>query len=182
MLLAAMLGVSAPLAAQGGAWYTLGGGAASNRVSCDNCEEITRHWGGSGYLRAGGHLNTRVRLGGELYFWQGAIGGSEVYVRVAQGIVLWHPWQSGGFFAQAGLGLSRLRNVFDLEGATVRASETGISVMLGLGYEVRIAGRFHLTPSLSSVVVPTATIDTPSGALDNVVATVFQLGLGVTFR
>ena len=42
--------------------------------------------------------------------------------------------------------------------------------------------RVRQRPSLSSVVVPTATIDTPSGTLDNVVATVFQLGLGVTFR
>lgn len=87
-----------------------------------------------------------------------------------------------GFFAQAGLGLSRLRNVFDLEGATVRAAETGLSVMLGLGYDIRVAGRVHLTPSVSSVVVPTATIDTPSGPLDNVVATLFQFGLGVTLR
>jgi hypothetical protein len=151
-------------------------------VSCDNCEEITRHWGGSGYLRAGGNLNSRVRLGGELYFWQASIDDSQVHVRGLQGIVLWHPWRTGGFFTQAGLGLSRLRNVFDLEGSTVRAAETGLSVMLGLGYDIRIVRQLFLTPSVASVVVPTATIDTPAGPLDNVVATLFQFGLGLTLR
>ena len=65
----------APLSAQ--AWYTIGGGAGGNRVSCADCEKIERFWGGSGYLRAGGTVGRNVSVGGEFAFWQASIDGSD---------------------------------------------------------------------------------------------------------
>ena len=170
----------APVSAQ--TWYTIGAGAGGTRVDCDNCEAIERFWSGSGYLRAGGTLGENVRVGGELVFWQKSLEGSEAYLRAIEGIVLWHPSPPGGFFGQAGLGLGRIRNVFTTEGTTVRASETGLSVMVGVGYDLRVGKRVFLTPSLMSIAVPAATIDTPAGPLDNMVATLFFAGLGVTIR
>jgi hypothetical protein len=170
----------APLSAQ--AWYAIGGGTGSNRVSCVNCESIERFWGGSGYLRAGSTLGKSISVGGEFAFWQASIDGSEAYLRVIEGVVLWHPSPPGGFFAQAGLGLGRLRDVFTTDSTTVRASETGLSVMVGVGYDLRVGKRVFLTPSVMSIAVPTATIDTPAGPLNNVVATLFFAGLGVSIR
>jgi hypothetical protein len=170
----------APVSAQ--AWYTIGAGAGGNRISCQECESIERFWSGSGYLRAGGTVGEHVRVGGELVFWQKSLEGSEAYLRAIEGVVLWHPTPPGGFFGQAGLGLGRIRNVFTTGGTTVRASETGLSVMVGAGYDLRVGKRIYLTPSVMSIAVPTATIDTPAGPLDNVVATLFFAGLGVTIR
>ncbi|HKU62778.1 MAG TPA: outer membrane beta-barrel protein [Gemmatimonadales bacterium] len=170
----------APLSAQ--AWYTIGGGAGGNRVSCADCEKIERFWGGSGYLRAGGTVGRNVSVGGEFAFWQASIDGSDAYLRAIEGVVLWHPKPPGGFFGQAGLGLGRIRNVYTIDGETVRASETGLSVMVGVGYDLRVGKRVFLTPSVMSIAVPTATIDTPAGPLDNVVSTLFFAGLGVTIR
>jgi hypothetical protein len=170
----------APVSAQ--AWYTIGVGAGGNRVSCQDCESIERFWGPSGYLRAGGTVGKNVSVGGEIAFWQASIDGSDAYLRAVEGVVLWHPSPSGGFFGQAGLGLGRLRNVFTIEGETVRASETGLSVMVGVGYDLRVGKRVFLTPSVMSIAVPTATIDTPAGPLNNVVATLFFAGLGITIR
>ena len=62
---------------------------------------------------------------------QASIDGSAAYLRVVEGVVLWHPSPPGGFFGQAGLGLGRIRDVFTIEGTTVRAAETGLSVMVG---------------------------------------------------
>jgi hypothetical protein len=97
-------------------------------------------------------------------------------------VVLWHPSPPGGFFGLAGLGLGRIRNVFATGGTTVRASETGLSVMVGVGYDLRVGNRIFLTPSLMSIAVPAGTIDTPAGPLENTVATLFFAGLGVTIR
>lgn len=182
------LAVTAPLAGQGatparsGLWLAAGGGAARNRVDCDTCGEIGRYWGGMVFVRAGGTITDRVRLGGETYSWQRGLEEEDSYLRGAQGIVLWYPsFPTLGFFVQAGLGLARLYNDFRREGSPVRAAETGMSVMLGVGYDVRVTRRLWLTPMVSSTAVPTATIDTPSGPLENVVGTLFLLGVGVTW-
>ena len=54
--------------------------------------------------------------------------------------------------------------------------------MVGVGYDLRVGNRIFLTPSLMSIAVPAATIDTPAGPLKNMVATLFFAGLGVTIR
>jgi hypothetical protein len=51
-----------------------------------------------------------------------------------------HPSPPGGFFGQAGLGLGRSRNVFTTEGTAVRASETGLSVIVGVVATLFFAG------------------------------------------
>jgi hypothetical protein len=165
-----------------GLWVTIGGGAARNRVDCDNCGDIGRYWGGMVFVRAGGSITERVRLGAEGYTWQRGLEEEDSYLRGVQGIVLWYPsFPARGFFVQAGLGLARLHSDFQREGAPVRAAETGMSVMLGVGYDIPITRRLLLTPVVSSTAVPTATIDTPSGPLENVVGTLFLVGLGVTW-
>ena len=189
VILATSISAAAPVTAQGeantrraGLWLTAGGGEARNRVDCDNCGEIERYWGGTGFLRAGGTLSDRVRVGGETYSWQRSFESSASYVRGLQGIILWYPaFPARGFFVQSGLGLARLRSEFERNGSRVQAAATGMSVMLGLGYEVRLRGRIWVTPMVSSTAVPTATIDTPNGTLENVVGTLLQFGLGVTW-
>ena len=182
-LILALIG-SAPgsAGAQSGAWWAVGGGAARNRVSCETCEDITHYWGPSASVRVGGDISSRIRVGGELHFWQASIDGSDAYVRGIQAIVLWHPSPHGGFFGQAGLGLSRIRTAFNTNGESVRGAETGLGVTAGIGWDFPLSNLIFLTPRVSSVVVPVATIDSPAGPLDNVVGTLYRFELGVTFR
>jgi hypothetical protein len=169
-------------AAQSGVWVSAGGGAARNRVSCESCEDITHHWGASGFVRVGGVVSENVLVGGELHFWQATIEDQDVYVRGVQAVVLWYPSPPRGFFGQAGLGLSRIRNSFDVGGEVVRGGETGLSVTAGVGWDFPLRKGLYLTPRVASVVVPVATIDTPAGPLDNVVSTIYRFELGLTFR
>jgi hypothetical protein len=168
--------------AQSGVWVSAGGGPARNRVSCESCEEITHHWGASGFVRVGGVVSEKILVGGELHFWQATVEDQDVYVRGVQAVVLWYPSPSGGFFGQAGLGLSRIRNSFDVGGETVRGGETGLGVTAGVGWDFPLRKGLYLTPRVSSVVIPVATIDTPAGPLDNVVSTIYRFELGLTFR
>lgn len=165
-----------------GFWLTVGGGGGSNRVSCQECTEIERFSGGMGWIRAGGTVNSSTLIGGEAFFWQRSESGLDSYVRGVQGIVQWYPFGKAGFFFEGGLGLARIRTNFVTNGQTVNASETGISVTLGAGYDIRITRRLSLTPTIASIAVPTATIDTPAGPLDNVIGTIFQFGIGITLR
>jgi hypothetical protein len=168
--------------AQSGFSWAVGGGAARNRVDCETCAEIKHYWGVSGFIRGGGAVSEHVTVGGELHFWQADIEGNDAYLRGIQGLVQWYPSASGGFFGQVGLGLSRIRNSFDVGGETVRGAETGLNVSAGVGWDVPLGKGIYLTPRVASVVVPVATIDSPAGPLDNVVSTLYRFELGLTFR
>jgi hypothetical protein len=168
--------------AQDRLWVSAGVGAARNRVSCETCEDITHHWGPSGFVSVGGVVSQNVLVGGELHFWQATVDDQDVYVRGVQAVVLWHPSPAGGFFGQAGLGLSRIRNSFDVGGDVVRGGETGLGVTAGVGWNFPVGKALYLTPRIASVVVPVATIDTPAGPLDNMVSTLYRFELALTFR
>ena len=81
-----------------------------------------------------------------------------------------------------GLGLSRIKNSFDVGGETVRGAETGLNVSAGVGWDFPLGKGIYLTPRVASIVVPVATIDSPAGPLDNVVSTLYRFELGLTFR
>ena len=168
--------------AQSGFSWSVGGGAARNRVDCETCAEIKNYWGVSGFVRAGSGISDHVVVSGELHFWQGDVEGNTAYLRGIQGLVQWYPSSSTGFFGQVGLGLSRLKNSFDVGGETVRGAETGLNVSAGVGWDFPIGKGIYLTPRVASVVVPVATIDSPAGPLDNVVSTLYRFELGLTFR
>jgi hypothetical protein len=182
VILAVISIAPASAGAQSGVWVSAGGGAARNRVSCESCEDINRYWGASGFVRVGGVVSENVLVGGELHFWQATIEDSDAYVRGIQAVVLWYPSPPGGFFGQAGLGLSRIRNSFDVGGEIVRGGETGLGVTAGIGWDFPLKKGLYLTPRIASVVVPVATIDTPAGPLDNAVSTLYRFELGLTFR
>ena len=125
--------------AQSGFSWAVGGGAARNRVDCETCAEIKHYWGVSGFVRAGGGISDHVAISGELHFWQADVEGNDAYLRGIQGLVQWYPSSSGGFFGQVGLGLSRIRNSFDVGGETVRGAETGLNVSAGVGWDAAFA-------------------------------------------
>jgi Outer membrane protein beta-barrel domain len=182
-LLLALLAIAPGSAgAQSGFSWAVGGGAARNRVDCETCAEIKHYWGVSGFVRAGEAVSKHVTVGGELHFWQADIEGNDAYLRGIQGLVQWYPSSSGGLFGQVGLGLSRIRNSFEVGGETVRGAEIGLNVSAGVGWDVPLGKGIYLTPRAASVVVPVATIDSPAGPLDNVVSTLYRFELGLTFR
>jgi hypothetical protein len=155
--------------AQSGVWVSAGGGAARNRVSCESCENITHHWGASGFVRVGGVASEHVLVGGELHFWQATIEDQDVYVRGVQAVVLWYPSPPRGFFGQAGLGLSRIRNSFDVGSEVVRGGETGLSVTAGVGWDFPLRKGLYLELCCwllrSSPVPPRPSVRHPAASL-----------------
>ena len=182
-LILAMIAVAPGSAgAQSGFSWSVGGGAARNRVDCETCAEIKNYWGASGFVRAGAGISDHVVISGELHFWQGDVEGNDAYLRGIQGLAQWYPSSSAGFFGQVGLGLSRLSTSFDVGGEPVRGAETGLNVSAGVGWDFRLGKGIYLTPRVASLVVPVATIDSPAGPLDNVVSTLYRFELALTFR
>ena len=70
--------------AQSGFSWTVGGGAARNRVDCETCAEIKNYWGASGFVRAGAGISDHVVISGELHFWQGDVEGNDAYLAVSR--------------------------------------------------------------------------------------------------
>src|SRR3954464_2208747 len=147
--------------AQSGVSWSVGGGAARNRVDCETCAEIKRYWGVSGFVRAGAAISNQIVVSGELHVWQGDVEGNDADLRGIQALVQWYPSSSAGLFGQVGLGLSRVKNSFDVGGETVRGAETGLNVSAGVGWDFPLGKGVYLTPRGGSPGGPGAAIESP---------------------
>jgi hypothetical protein len=164
-----------------GMWFTLGGGYGSNRVDCDECEEIQRFSGGDGWLQIGGTLSRNFQIGVELGYWLRRAEPTDADVLALHSIAHWYPFHAG-FFIHGGLGVSHVKTSFDIDGETETGSRTGLGVELGLGWDIPVGGGFSLVPSATSMISAVGGIHVAQGELNNIVSTVWTVGLGVSYQ
>ena len=146
-----------------GFWFN--GGLGYGTLGCDNCG--TRTGGLTGGLSLGGTLNHHILLGVGTTAWTKSEGGATLTVATLDLRVLFYPSPAGGFFLTGGLGGGSINAaLLGFGGAT----ETGGGVVLGGGFDVRVAPMVSLTPFANIFGVRTANGD----------ANVFQLGVSVT--
>jgi len=149
-----------------GFWFNVGVGAGS--LGCQNCSD--RENGLSGGLAIGGALSQKLMLGVSSNAWTKSENGARLDVGAVTAMVRFYPSSTGNFFLLGGLGMGTIRS--DL-GSLGSSSEMGGAAILGLGYDLRIAKNFSLTPFWNGVAVQTDN--------DND-ANFGQLGLGFTFH
>ena len=147
-----------------GFWFN--GGLGWGSLGCNNCG--SRTGGLSGGLSLGGTISPTLLLGGGTTGWTKSENGATLTVGTLDLRARFYTEANGGFFITCGLGLGSISAGF----GGFSASETGVGVVLGLGYDFRIGRTVSLTPYFNGIGVKTS----------NSNANVVQLGLSITIH
>lgn len=172
-----------------GLWGEFGAGPGSLRMGCSGCEDVVSAGGSGGYLRIGGVISDHVLLG-----WESA-GFSDESFGFAPGdpttiaemestgiAVLWFPSRRG-LFLKGGVGVAQGRFMIPTATAQVDSVRgTGVGVSFGLGWDLSFARKYAITASAAAFVTAVGDLLLPSGRVDDVIGTMYQLSLAFTFR
>jgi hypothetical protein len=148
-----------------GFWFS--GGLGYGSLGCDNCGG-SREGGISGDLSLGGTISPRLLLGVGTAGWTKSEAGETVSVGTLDGRVRFYPQATGGFFLTGGIGVGSAS--LGVSGYT--DTQTGVGMLLGLGYDVRVARNTSITPYWNGFAMRNSNIN----------ANVGQIGLAVTLH
>lgn len=148
-----------------GFWFNVGLGAGS--LGCDDCGSRTN--GLSGQLSLGGTITPRLLLGAGTNGWTKNEDGVTVTMGSLAALVRFYPSTTGGFYLTGGLGVATIDLGVDGYGS---ASDTGVSALLGIGYDIRVGQNVSLTPFWNGI----------GGSFDGYGANFGQIGLGLTIH
>jgi len=104
--------------------------------------------GAGGYLRLGGTITPRLLIGGEVIGWGRSIDGVEVARGNVSVTALFYPSVQTGVYLKGGLGGSSLANTVTEGNTTVTVHDEGFGATVGVGWDVRLARNFYLTPGI----------------------------------
>lgn len=160
---------ASPALAQGiaqkrdGFWFS--GGLGWGSLGCADCSERTG--GLSGGLSLGGTLGRHVLFGVGTTGWTRSESGSSMTVGTLDARVRVYPSARGGFYLTGGAGVGSVSVGVSGFGS---GSETGFGLLLGLGYDIRVAPMLSITPFWHGYAVQASDVD----------ANVGQIGLSIT--
>ena len=113
-------------------------------------------------------MNEQLLLGVGTTAWYRSKDGVRTGAGTFDARARYYPLALSGFFVNGGVGLGAVS--FSTEG--VAATETGLGMMLGLGWDIRMGDKFSLTPFLNVAGIRTSVVDVNFG----------QIGLGFTIH
>jgi|SRR5438477_8012739 len=126
-----------------GFWIGFGFGGGSARLSCNGCGDTTIT-AATGHIKLGGTLRPNLLIGGEVNGWsKPREGGEKFTLGNVSAIVQYYPAPANGFFLKGGLGFATVEDNSDVDG---KFTGTGFGFIFGLGYDIRVARNFSLTP------------------------------------
>jgi hypothetical protein len=177
-------------AGRNGFWLEGMVGTGTVRNTCAGCPGVTVGYGSAYHVRAGGSLNPRVHLGLELFAmvasdFRPGPGAAPVDAENASlaPIVLWYVGRSG-FFLKAGAGLARgtftVKSSEDTEPLTIE--RTGSGLTFGVGFDMKLASWLALTANLGTYVTAIGDVSVNDTLVDDIIATVYEAGVGLTLR
>jgi hypothetical protein len=143
-----------------GFWFNAGLGFGS--LGCDNCDGRVN--GLSGGLSLGGKVSDKLLLGVGTTGWAKSEDGETLTVGTLDARLRFYPVVKAGFFVTGGIGLGTIRFAGE--------SENGLGVVLGVGWDVRIARNVSVTPFYNGFAMRSSIAD----------ANVGQLGVGITIH
>jgi hypothetical protein len=189
LLVAASHDAAGQASARSGFWLEAGWGAGTVRSACSACPSVTVAYGTSTHLRAGTALSARALLGLEFFALHSTdlvLADGTPPVDAENGsiapVVIWYVGRSG-LFLKGGVGLARgTFTVRSTSGEPVTTERTGSAITFGVGFDLGVARRFALTANLGMNVAAIGDIDVDGTVADDVVATVYEAGVGITLR
>jgi hypothetical protein len=173
-----------------GFWAEAGSGPSHVRVmSCSRCEDIDRTVGVASYASVGGRVSRKVLLGVEYYSMEGrgrvfATSGEDITAESSSitVVALWYPFRSGTFF-RTGVGTSaNSYSVHSDEAATVRARTTGVGLTFGVGYDRVLTRHISFTAAAATWITAIGDLILPTSRVDDVIASMYGMTLGITIR
>jgi hypothetical protein len=185
--------LGAPLSAQrshrGGLWAELCNGPAFVRVASSGSEEVTTKPGLGSCFRVGGTVSNKVLLGVETFGFLDETFGfakQDTSVIAETGtlnvVVVWFPGRSG-FFLKGGVGVAEGDfTVAVAPDSLVTASGEGVGLTFGLGFDLPISRKFALTANAEAIVAAIGDLVLPTTRVDDVIATMYHVALGITIR
>jgi hypothetical protein len=149
-----------------GFWIGGGMGYGSMGLSCDGCAGVGREGGLSGYIKLGGTLRQNILLGVESNGWRKSEGGATVTMGNLSAATYWYPMVTNGLFIKGGVGYSVLK----VDDGVTSADDSGLGILAGLGYDVRVSRNLSITPVANWF----------RGGFEGGSADVLQLGVGIS--
>lgn len=176
-------------AVRSGFWLEAAAGTGTVRNTCAGCPGVTVGFGSTYQIRAGGALNPRVLVGVEAF----SLRTSEL--RLASGVspveaenvsiapvVIWYVGRSG-FFLKGGAGLARGRFTVESGGTdAVTTERTGSGLTFGVGFDIGVVRWLAVTANLATYVTAIGDVRVEGQLVDDVIATVYEAGVGITLR
>lgn len=188
-----LLATAQAVAAQGelrrGFWLEGSTGTGTVRNTCAGCPGITVGYGSSNHVRIGGSINRRVLVGLEVFALRSskitlASGAPPVdaeNISVAP-IVIGYVGHSG-FFLKGGAGLTRGNfTVRPESGEPVTTRRTGSGLTFGVGLDIKLLQWLAMTVSLDTYVAAVGDVYVDEVLVDDIIATVYEAGIGLTLR
>ena len=132
------------------------------------------------HIRLGGTLSRHVLLAGDVTAWGKEEGGVMTTVGNTSAIVQYYPKAESGLFLKGGAGFSAI--LIDVSGG-VEPSGSTFGLSAGVGYDIRLARNFSLTPIFDFLYGGSRNLTDAGGTVyPSVASTLWTLGLGVTFH
>jgi len=189
----ALLLFARAVAAQGelrqGFWLEGSTGTGTVRNTCAGCPGITVGYGSSNHVRIGGSLNRRVLVGLEFF----ALRSSEITLAPGQPpvdaenislapVVIGYVGHSG-FFLKGGAGLTRGNySVRPESGEPVTTRRIGSGLTFGVGLDIKLLRWLAMTVTLDTYVNAVGDVYVQDVLVDDIIATVYEAGIGLTLR
>jgi hypothetical protein len=168
---------AAPAAAQhaqrrAGFTFGLGLGYGWMSLGCDDCAGGEREGGLGGNIMLGAALGPTVVVGAEATGWSRTGADTSLFFTNVSGAVYFYPMAAQGLFLKGGIGTSLVKTATAGGGfGSHIASERGLGLLLGAGYDLRLGTNPTVTPVVNYF----------RGSFAGSSADLVQVGLGLTF-
>ena len=147
-----------------GIWFN--GGVGFGSLGCEGC--LSRWSGVSPGISVGTTITDRLLLGvGSSSYYTSFDDGSRLSAGTVDGRLTFYPVRRSGFFLTGGMGVGVIRSGGS---GFISETHTGVAVVVGLGWDIRVLPNLSLTPFWNGFGINTAALNTG----------VRQLGLGIT--
>lgn len=104
--------------------------------------------GGGGFVRLGGTLSEKLLLGGEVIGWGRSVDGAELARGNVNLTAMFYPSVQAGVYLKGGLGGASLARTVTEGNTTTTVHEEGFGATIGVGWDIRLARNFYLTPAV----------------------------------
>ena len=172
-----------------GLWGEFGGGAGHVRVACSGCTDIETSNGVTSHFRIGGTVSDHVLIGFETFSlldqpfgFAKADTGTSAETGTLAIIVMWFPGKRGLFF-KGGVGAAV--GEFMLKSSPTQADTSeggGMGLTFGMGWDWPISRKFAITANVGAYITALGDIVLPGLRVDDVIATMYDVSIGFTFR
>jgi hypothetical protein len=166
-----------------GLWGAFSLGFAGTKTDCSNCTDPGYVGNGSTIIEVGGTISRHVRLGAEFFGWDQSMGDAKGRLAMVMAATRWYPDGSLPFYLKFGFGVSNgVAEGADSSGTEFSEKRTGLGIMIGLGWDLRVARNFSVTLTGGQYSGLLGDFVVPAGTAQDLLSMAYVVGLGVTIH